>query len=443
MVESLASEATEALTRVVVALLSGMLIGIEREKARATLLSRQRFQRLGPEELVVKEFPGLRTFSLIAVYAALIGYMFSKGLIDGLGFAILAAIFMVIAGVFSVYRLVIARTLGVTTSVVMLIDFLIGLLAGFGFIIMAASIAVLVTFILAIKIPVEKVIGRLEYQELLWALELGVVLAVAGPIVWGIEWNFLGVSLQSLYLFFILVLLSSYIGYIAVRLKGGTGIAYLAFLGGFANSEAALSATLQLIPREDRVKLAHHVTVLANSAMIIRDLIVALGAAYAVAGAALRFSDLALLFLASLLSLVVTPLSWAITISYVRKIPPTIIGNPLRFSTAVKAALVYLAIAFTANMVKESYGGFTALLVVSIAGGFVSSSATILTLFTMGIDYYNASLLAVYSIIAALLNKPIYAYISVADLAVTKKVLLSSIQQAFLASIALLLWLAR
>lgn len=425
------------LARLLVALLTGMLIGIEREKARiGALVERKAQQRIGVEELVVKEFPGMRTFGLIALYGALVGAIYEQGLVDSLGFSILLSLMLVVIAVFTIFRLLVARLAGITTVAVMLIDFILGVIAGLGYLLIAVSIGVLTTFILAIKIPVEKVVGRISYNELLWALELGVVILVVGPFFLTSNISYYGVSLRGLYLFFALVLSSSYLGYVALRLKGAKGIAYLVLLGGFAHSEATLISTLSLIPRSDREKIAHHAAILSNSSMTARDLLIALGA-LAASGYASQIHSAAILLLASLMAMLPAFFSWTNLISYTKRIPEPKLGNPLRLSTALKATLVYLVIAFTAGVSAKFYGS-TGLLLVSLIGGFVSSSATILTLFTMGIEPLHAATLSVYAIIAALLNKPLYAYTAVADARLTARILWAVLVQASLALIVII-----
>ncbi len=431
----------EILFRLLVALLTGMLIGIERERARLALLEararkRQAKPQPGMEELVVKEFPGLRTFSLIALYASLAGALYSMGVVGGEGLAALIVLFLVVVGVFTWFRLLVARAAGITTVIVMLVDFMLGLIAGLGYLVISVSMGVLTTFILAIKIPVEKFVGRITYNELLWGLELGVVLAVIGPFFLTSTASYYGVSLRGLYLFFALVLASSYLGYIAVRLRGAEGLAYLAFLGGFAHSEATLVSTLALSPREERPRIGGHAAILSNTSMVIRDLLIAL-AALAASGYTGDVRPIALFASTLLLALLPAPFSWIAATRYRGTIPVETVGNPLKLSAALKSTFFYLLVAFTANILSSLHGGL-GLYLVSVIGGFVSSSATILALFTAGIDPVSAATLSVYAIIAALLNKPVYAYIATGDLRVASRIAAAVAVQAGLVVAALL-----
>ncbi len=430
----------EAIARIVVALLAGMLIGVEREKARAAAaLRRHEGGEEEESELVGKEFPGLRTFSLIAVYAAVAGYMFSSGYIDAVGFSILVAVFLVVVAVFSAYRLLVARVVGVTTSVVMMLDFVIGLLAGFGEIVVAASLAVLTTFVLAIKIPVSRVVGRISYEELLWALELGIVLVVLGPIMLASDLTLYGVSLRGLYLFFALVLVASYMGYVVVRIKGGRGLAYVSFLGGFAHSEATLTGVLQLLPRGERREVGHHVAVLANTAMLVRDLLIAALAGYMYHAAAPgALAGLASLALAVLAASTPSAVSWARMVRRVASIPPTAVGNPLRFTTALKTSAVYIAVSFASHVLNKVYGE-AALGLAAFIGGLVSSSATILAVYSVA-GPATAPLLACYAMAAGAVNKALYAYTATGDGVVVARVLAAGLAQA--ASLLLVAWLA-
>ncbi len=420
------------LERVIVALLSGMLIGIEREKARvAALTQRRKRSRIGVEELVVKEFPGLRTFSLLAVYSALVGVFIDAGTISGIEASLLILGFVLVVSIFAAYRLLVTRIAGITTVIVMMVDFVIGLLAGLGYILIAASIAVLTTFVLAIKLPAERFVGRISYEELLWALELGVILMVIGPFFISSNLRFYGISLKSLYLFFVLVLLTSYIGYIAAKIKGSEGFAYAALFGGIANSEATLSALLSIATGEIRRMVAFDVTILTNTAMLLRNGFIAFIVVYLVSNGVIAPKVALSLFLAFAFSSLPILYSWQRLVSLRTEQPLVQIENPLRFSTAFKMTMFYLVMAFTAYLLRH-IGSFGLALVVVI-GGFVSSSATILALTALqGLSASTIAFLAVIATAASVLNKLLYAYLATNDVIVLRKVLVACLLQAVL-----------
>ena len=420
------------LERVIVALLSGMLIGIEREKARvAALTQRRKRSRIGVEELVVKEFPGLRTFSLLAVYSALVGVFIDAGTISGIEASLLILGFVLVVSIFAAYRLLVTRIAGITTVIVMMVDFVIGLLAGLGYILIAASIAVLTTFVLAIKLPAERFVGRISYEELLWALELGVILMVIGPFFVSSSLRFYGISLKSLYLFFVLVLLTSYIGYIAAKIKGSEGFAYAALFGGIANSEATLSALLSIATGEIRRVVAFDVTILTNTAMLLRNGFIAFIVVYLVSNGVIAPKVALSLFLAFAISSLPILYSWQRLVSLRTEQPLVQIENPLRFSTALKMTMFYLVMAFTAYLLRH-IGSFGLALVVVI-GGFVSSSATILALTALqGLSASTIAFLAVIATAASVLNKLLYAYLATNDVIVLRKVLVACLLQAVL-----------
>ncbi len=420
------------LERVIVALLSGMLIGIEREKARvAALTQRKKRSRIGVEELVVKEFPGLRTFSLLAVYSALIGVFIDAGTLGGIETSLLILSFVLVVSIFAAYRLLVTRIAGITTVIVMMVDFVIGLLAGLGYILIAASIAVLTTFVLAIKLPAERFVGRISYEELLWALELGVILMVIGPFFISSSLHFYGISLRSLYLFFVLVLLTSYIGYIAAKIKGSEGFAYAALFGGIANSEATLSALLSIATGEVRRIVAFDVTVLTNTAMLLRNGFIAFVVVYLVSGGFIPSRVVLSLFLAFAVSSLPILYSWQRLVSLRTEQPLVQIENPLSFGTAFKMTMFYLVMAFTAYLLRH-VGSFGLALVVVI-GGFVSSSATILALTALqGLGASTIAFLAIIATAASVLNKLLYAYLATSDVMVLRKVLLACLLQAAL-----------
>ncbi len=426
---------TVPLTRIIVALLAGMLIGIEREKARAAA-ARRRKRTPGLEELVVKEFPGLRTFSLVAVLGSIAGYMWQAGFINDIVFTVIVLTFSLIVTIFTGYRLVVAKMAGITTVVVLVLDFLIGLLAGLGLEVLAASTAVLTTFMLAIKLPVERIVGRIRYEELLWALELGIVLVVVGPFFLPYTTTFLGVSLRSLYLFFALVLATSYIGYVLARLMGGEGLAYTALFGGLANSEATLMSTLSLLGERAR-GIGFDITVLVNTAMVVRNVAIALILASLTSRTLPLTPNMLALILSALLPSLLAYYSWS---KLVRKLTTASIEieNPLRFTAAFKTTLFYLVLSLAAYTVRET--GIGSLLAVSVIGGFVSSSAAIVALYSAGIRSVDTlAYLAIMSTIAGVMNKPLYAYLAIKDKQIIKRVIYSSIVYALILITTLIL----
>jgi uncharacterized membrane protein (DUF4010 family) len=424
----------EPVFRIIVAFLAGMLIGIEREKARAAL-ARKRHRKPGVEEIVAKEFPGIRTFTLVAIYAAVVGYLWSVKIIDTALASLMLCSFAAVVVVFSAFRLMIARMAGITTIVVLLLDFMLGFLSGVGEILLAASTAVLTTFVLAIKLPAEKIVGKIRYEELLWALELGVVLVVVGPFFLASEASFYGVSLRSLYLFFTLVLASSYLGYVAARLVGGKGLAYTALFGGFANSEATLMALIQLLGSLAR-RVSFDITVITNTAMVIRNVIIALAAAYA-STSGFTAASVAPLLVAALLSSAPILYSWRRSLRELVSASLEL-ENPLRFWAALKTTTLYLFIAWISYMVKEA--GLGGLWIVAAVGGFVSSSATILAIYSIGLTRpQQVAALAVIATLAGILNKPLYARMGSKDSEAVRRSLLASLLQAALALPGLLL----
>lgn len=401
------SSQVEAVARITTALLAGMLIGLEREKAR--MMSRKGRQRPGIEELIAKEVPGLRTFSLIAVYGAIVGFLWDKGYISAAQASVLLSIFGIIVAIFAGQRLLVLRSTGITTITVMLVDFTIGLMAGLGLLLVAASIAVLSTFMLAIKLPAERVVGRISYEELLWALELGVILIVIGPFFLASTISFYGISLRSLYLFFALVLATSYVGYVMARLKGGEGIAYTAVFGGLASSEATVLGLLTILDEVSRRLLAFDITLLSNTAMILRNVAIAAVMVYASSYKAYEALIIGPLLVSALTAGIPAIVSWSRLRGRIERVEMASIENPLQLSTAAKMTLLYIVIALTAYVVRQV--GVYGLLPVALAGGFVSSGATLIALFSIpGIDPRTLVLLSIAATGMSVVNKIFYVY---------------------------------
>jgi len=229
---------------IIIALLGGVLIGLERERAQL---------RPDKEPSKTATMPGMRSFGLLSMYGATVAY-FAKYLAGGLsgGSTILPIAFSSFALIVIVHayaRMVKQRVLGITTYLVMLITFLVGFLAGLGLHLESASLSVLVTLILALKYPAERMAASISYSEMLALLEVAAISLVVGPIVKSYAEAQNVEILYKVYIFFTIILTISFISYVAARVWGSKGLLYAAALGSLVNSEATISSVTSIISK--------------------------------------------------------------------------------------------------------------------------------------------------------------------------------------------------
>jgi uncharacterized membrane protein (DUF4010 family) len=250
-----------SLEGVAVALLIGILVGLDRERAEL---------RKGREG-----FAGVRTFPLIALVGAV-----GAVLMPVTGIALLITSFAAVAAVAVVayWRSSVAEGPGATTEMAAIATFLLGALAGSGQYVLAGSAGVAVAVLLAAKPRLEAFSRTLTGEEVRAALELAVISVIVLPLLpnqgygpWGVLNPF------AIWLIVVLVSALSFAGFVAMRLLGERrGLAVTGAVGGLVSSTAVTYAMAERT-RADRGigGPAASAVVLASCVMSLRIAILA------------------------------------------------------------------------------------------------------------------------------------------------------------------------
>jgi uncharacterized membrane protein (DUF4010 family) len=255
--------------RLAVALLIGLLIGLDRERAEA--------------RKQVDLFAGIRTFPLIALAGAIPALRF-----ESWGVVPLAASFLAVVGVTIVAyaRTIRISGIGATTESAALVTFLLGALAGAGQLVLAASVGVAVALLLNAKPFLERFSRTLSQTELNAALELAVISGIVLPLLpnrgfgpWQV-WNPF-----EIWLVVVSVSAVSFGGFVAMRLFGQRRGLLLSGLIGALVSSTAVTMSMARRSREfpEHSRLAAAATVLACAVMAWRMLFFAVAAGGALA----------------------------------------------------------------------------------------------------------------------------------------------------------------
>lgn len=408
--------AGQAIVRLVIAIMGGALIGLERERARTTDAARKKRQ----------DIPGVRSFGLISLYGGLVG-LSSSGLIQasessGVLVSLAFAGFLILYAAYTAARYFINRVQGITTSVVILISFIIGYLAGLGYLIEAAGVSVIVTLLLALKEPLERAIPAITYREFIALLEVALLALVVAPIVRAYSRPVLGIDPYKVYVFFIIILALSFASYAAARIMGVRGLVYSAILGSLVNSEATINGVTRVIASAEesqrRVLLAQLSTILILGVMQARALVIVLIAIYIFVGPepVIAYSPV---FIA--LELISLAAAWASFKRMPYAKSTLIAASPLSWGAAFRAAFSYLVLTLAVSVIsKAGLAGATPIIIA--LGGLVNATAAILSVAslaeTLGYKIAVASMLA--SIAAATISKPLYADPSVGQRALAR-----------------------
>jgi len=204
------------------ALLMGLLIGIEREHSQED----------------VPLFAGIRTFPLITLFGFLCGFaakagwgwMLPVGLV-GVS-AIAVAAYMVRSQV---------PHKGTTTEFMALLAFVFGALAALGYLIPAATFAVAATLLLSVKGPLHRLAESIQEDEIYAILKFGVVSIIILPLLPNRAFGpFDALNPQLIWWVVVLISALSMVGYVLMRFLGARqGIAVTGILGGITSSTAA------------------------------------------------------------------------------------------------------------------------------------------------------------------------------------------------------------
>jgi uncharacterized membrane protein (DUF4010 family) len=223
-----------------IALLIGVLIGIEREKRKA----REPQPGIG----------GIRTFILIAEAGAVSAWVSRHVdapwpfLVTLLGVAALLVTSYLVEA-----RVTAGQSAGLTTEMAALTTCLLGGLCLFGFPELAVALAIVTATVLAFKEPIHGLVERIGSEDLYAGLKLLVASFIVLPLLpnrpvdpWG--------ALNPYQLWWLVILISglSLVGYVAMRWVGPErGTALTGFFGGLASS-TAVTLTFARRSREER-----------------------------------------------------------------------------------------------------------------------------------------------------------------------------------------------
>ncbi len=426
----------DILVKIIVSFLAGALIGLEREKAKR-IISREESEYATP--------PGVRSFGFMALLGSLTITvpLYALKSIEGLGQTIATSVSLgmtvlsvLIVGMYSYYRLIVLREPGITTLVALALAYSIGVGIGLGLFLESIAASVLITFMLAVKLRIEEAVKILTYEELLSALEIGIIVFLLGPFL-AVDitdpWLHV-INLRVLYGFFVIILILSYVGYILVKALGPRALTYFAFFGGLVHSEATVISITRLglkINREDDIVKG---SIAAITAMVLRNLFLILGLTVLVAPPEILGMELMLTITGFLLTILVgvSILSFKRTGEERGEVIQSdlTIEKPVSYSIALKALLVFIVV-LLATTIASNIAGEVGVLVSSIAGGLVSAEATIFTASTLQITGRISSQIALASAIlatsSAVLNKLIYIKVAGASGKLLRRLVLSLI----------------
>jgi uncharacterized membrane protein (DUF4010 family) len=330
------------------ALLIGLLLGLERERAR------------GPEE--EEGFAGIRTFPLFTLAG------FLAAVFAGHAPLALPALLIAVAALAVAFQVIGSAGKGATTEAAALLAVLLGAAVGFGRGSLAAAIAVVAALLLTLKAPLHRLARAVSQDEILAILKFGVVALIALPLLPNRGLGpYQAVNPRDIGLMVVLLTAVSLIGYLLVRFFGeGKGFALAGLLGGLASSTAvALSFSRKARETPDLARPLAAGIVVASTVLYARGALV-LMALDAPLGRHLLPRLGALLVVGVVLSLVLLKRA-----SASREAGPALsLGNPVELGHAVLLAALFGVVLLIARVAQAELGT-AGLWTVGTVGGLV------------------------------------------------------------------------
>ena len=235
--------------KLAVALAIGLLIGFERQWSN-------------------KDF-GVRTFSFAALLGGLTALMPMPVLVTSLGGIIALAV------VFNVRDILSSRSVEGTTSLALIVTFVLGALSGGGHIFTATASGIVVTWLLSLKPQFRAFAGGVKPEEIRSALLLGLFGFVIWPLLptgyldpWGLFYP------REAWITVLVVACIGFLNYILLRICGANGVPLTAILGGLVNSTATAAELSATLPATGLLDATLAAVSLTSVAMFARNLVI-------------------------------------------------------------------------------------------------------------------------------------------------------------------------
>jgi uncharacterized membrane protein (DUF4010 family) len=338
----------EIAIKIAIALGVGLLVGFERAWAHKDV--------------------GVRTFSLTALLgmlAALISNQFAVVMLIG--------VFVLVAYI-NGHSLLTDKSLEMTTSVALIVTFVLGMLVGEGHLFTPVASAILMTMLLTWKTELQRFAGDLAPGEIRGAVLLGLIGFVIYPLLpnrFIDSWHLLNPR-QSWFIVIIVAGLG-FLNYVLLRLYANRGLYYTAALGGLANSTATVAELSRLLTG-DASGMAVALVLITSVAMFLRNLLIlAIFARAAVPIAA--WPILAMTAFA-------TFFAWKKRDRSTEAVSPLHVSSPVSLKYVLKFGALFVGMEILGT-IGARYLGKYGFLALSLLGGMVSSASATAAAATM------------------------------------------------------------
>jgi uncharacterized membrane protein (DUF4010 family) len=341
--------ATPIALKMAVAIGIGMLAGMEREWSNKDV--------------------GIRTFAIVALLgmlASLIG--------PNVAIAALIGVFLLVAAM-NARSILDHRSLEITTSAALMLNYLLGVLVGLGHIFTPVAGAIVMTMLLAWKTELSRFAGGLQPAEIRSAVLLGLIGFVIYPVLpnrYVDPWQLFNPS--DAWISVIAIAGIGFVNYVLLRIYSTRGLYLGALFGGLVNSSATVAELGARLQETGMVNRTTTLCLLTTIAMFARNLILAT-----------IFSPRSLS--ATLMPLLAMTLVAGFWVWRDRRIEESVPGtltltSPISLSKVLWFGVVFIAIQVVGTLLTR-YFGSGGMLATGVFGGLVSSASTTAAAATM------------------------------------------------------------
>ncbi len=333
--------------RFVVALVLGLLVGLERESSKSDHLS--------------PIFAGVRTYPIISMFGFGCGWLFKAGASLALPAGMIALGSLAVITYMTKSK---TGRYGATTEVSALLTFVVGALALLADVWLAMALSIANTVLLSEKAELETYVEKLNRAEFLAVLKFLVVTVIILPVLPNKEFTDFRLNPTKIWQTVILVSTVGFVGYfLSKRFGNRVGLWLSGILGGIVSSTAATIAVGRIAQRDPAHSAnALQAAILAGSVMYLR--VLALIAVINIECAALIWWKLLLL----------TAIGVAIAVSVKRsdavngqERPPTQ-PNPFELRPAIVFASLFVALSIVTYLVEQHAGTTGVLTLAGVVG---------------------------------------------------------------------------
>ncbi|HEY4766897.1 MAG TPA: DUF4010 domain-containing protein [Candidatus Sulfotelmatobacter sp.] len=364
--------------KMAVAIGIGMLAGMEREWSNKDV--------------------GVRTFAIVALLgmlASLIG--------PSVAIAALFGVFLLVAAM-NTRSILSDRSLEVTTSAALMLNYLLGVLVGLDHIFTPVAGAIVMTMLLAWKTELSRFAGGLQPSEIRSAVLLGLIGFVIYPVLpnrYVDPWQLFNPS--DAWISVIAIAGIGFVNYVLLRIYSTRGLYLGALFGGLVNSSATVAELGTRLQETGMIGRATTLCLLTTIAMFARNLILAT-----------IFSPRSLS--ATLLPLLAMTLVAGAWVWRDRKLEETVPGtltlsSPISLAKVLRFGILFISIDVAGTLLTRYFGSY-GMLATGVFGGLVSSASTTAAAATMAMHGTISASLAgsatvLTSLASAAVNLPI------------------------------------